>query len=209
MPGLSEDIALLAVGAPEYAERLMRALNVKGDLPNRVASRYELSFTLEDLTRDEFRWLRRTRTFECADGAAAVVGNFSAFELRPAAEVLTVVESVFIINNGATVQRAIIGIATQNLVGAVASASAVTDERYINTPSGAAWTIGSRVAASSVGFRQVRVAAGASAEVVGPWILTGTRVPATCLLVQNISAVNEAFTAGCRFYERLLLQTEL
>lgn len=78
----------------------MRALAIKGDLPRELGPLYGLSFTAEDLSKDEYAWTRRSTLWEMGTQVAAVAGNASrvVFTSRVAAAsqraVLAVVDEI-------------------------------------------------------------------------------------------------------------------
>jgi hypothetical protein len=84
----------------EIAERLMRALNIKGDLPDKLEPIFSLDVTTEDLTLPEFWYLRRGAYFDGGASPVATAAQYSfvslgAPQLSP---VLAVVEKVTIYN---------------------------------------------------------------------------------------------------------------
>lgn len=95
---------------PELAERMMRALNLRGSLPEQVSERFDASITVEDLTAAEFAYLRRTRRFAAFGEVPALAGEFSTVSLVDAAgggaifatNFLAVVEGVWLNNVNAT-----------------------------------------------------------------------------------------------------------
>jgi hypothetical protein len=77
-PYLGPQGAML-IGQSEYAERLMRALALKGDLPQYIAPVADLSYTQEDFTRFDWCWLRRETRWSVGGTGVAGVGVFSIF----------------------------------------------------------------------------------------------------------------------------------
>src|SRR5262245_15325276 len=73
----------LLLGNPRPSEGLMRALGIKGDLPQDLLSEYRAHFLLDDLSRDEFAWTKRSTLWDGGAIVAPVVGQLSRVAMFP------------------------------------------------------------------------------------------------------------------------------
>lgn len=92
------------IGQPEISEQLMRALFLKGDLPQFVQGPYGLGVQVLDLTTPEYFHLRRWRRYMGRAAQAAVAANFSILVFgtpNVGREVMAVVEQIWVRANGA------------------------------------------------------------------------------------------------------------
>lgn len=71
----------LLLGQTELAEQTMRALELKGDLPQLVDPRFQLGITVVDWTAPEYLWLKRTLSTTYRLAIAAGVGFPSVAQL--------------------------------------------------------------------------------------------------------------------------------
>lgn len=198
---------LLPLGNPELSELLLRALQIKGDLPQTVEALYRAQVTVDDLTAPEYRWLRRGTQWQGHAFVAAVAGQASYFELQPisgAAENIAVVERISIVNPNAFVMSTRLGIVTPALLAAGAVNARARDDRHLSSQSAFKIFAGTNAAlAGAAGMIDVRLAADGTTTVEGPWILTGNSA-----LQVGTTAANVALTCQMFWRERLLQVTE-
>lgn len=216
-------VGYLLIGQPTLSAGLARALATKGDQPQFIDGRYDLSINALDLTAFEYRWLRRINTFQAWASQAAVAGQNQSVQLGAgtiaggvARNMLTVCESVTVCNENAASQRFHVGLTT-NAIGAASgpffgyaaddrsldSSAAIQSNAFLATQSNAAALIAGNRAAI------VTVPAGSSVVVPGPWIISGKPAgTVTVSLVVVGGQSNIIVTAGFRWYERELLASE-
>lgn len=100
------DVGQYLIGQPTVAEQVMRALGLKGDLPQRVDGLFALGLTVDDFTRPEYAWLRRESLYEQGANIAAVAAQFSnAYLTITGQRALAVVEQIIIVNLDAAATR--------------------------------------------------------------------------------------------------------
>lgn len=221
---LREGVGYLLVGQPTLSAGLARALATKGDQPQYIDPRYDLSITAYDLTTPENRWLRRINTFEAWASQAAVAAQNQGVQLGAgtiaggvARNMITVCEKVIVANENAATQRFLVGLSTNNFGASsgpffgyaaddrsLDASAAIQSNAFLATQSNP----GALIAANR--SRLVTVPAGASVEVNGPWIISGkpTSGGVTVSLVVAGGQSNIIVTAAFRWYERELLASE-
>lgn len=193
---------------PELADLVFRSLDLKGRLPLELDREYQLGMTVEDLTRPEFYRARRRAYWGASHSMAALAANLNFFQLiEPTGEVLTVVERVIISSQSADSY----GIAIVPALAALARPVRSLDNRNgVGPLSGSSTFQADQAAVGPVGTGSlvVRVAAGTTLVVEGPWILAPTAAGTSCLAVQN-QGVNIASQVGFVWTERHATQSEL
>jgi hypothetical protein len=218
-------LGYLLIGQPSISSLVSRALATKGAQPQYLEARYELGVQALDLTDFEYRYLRRTTTFlaNVAQGAVAAQFQGAQFGIGSAGtgrSIVAVLESVTICNENAAAQVFLYGVSNIDTFGATSgpffgmtaddraldSGGLVQSAAFVATQSNA----GALINANRAG--RVAVPAGATVEVVGPWILSGKVAVGgavfTSFVVQP-AAQNLVCSAGFRWYERDLLASEL
>lgn len=211
----------LLIGQPEISERLMRALTLKGALPQHVDGRIGGSITVMDLTQPDYSWLRREQRFLGGSSQGAVVGEFGIAVLgpRPGSVRSTLCVAYADIQN----QTGAAGLFRYGflLEGNIGSALAVgdggpMDDRVVSGLAAAKPNFGigtgSQVAdPGPVAAGRCRLPADGQATV-GPFILTNARdaggISKWHAAVYG-SAVNQAVLVTWRWTERTLMQSEV
>jgi hypothetical protein len=209
------------LGYAEYAEVILRALGLKGDLPARIAHRYGLGFQVNDLSDPEFQYLRRAVLWESGGTCSAVAAEFGIFALGGRAgavtrQVMAVIEEVTISNIAAAVNTFSIGVDwynTATFAGGFTRTSYPRDDRAALISTSAFATATDTDPATPMGSSHytVTLAAGAVITLPGPWIITNkvnaAGLPSTFSVGGGV--VNQAFRAGVKWRERELHDTEL
>jgi hypothetical protein len=200
---------LLPVGVPEYQERLMRALDIKGDIPQELRAQLQPVFVAEDFTQPEFFWLKRGRSFQCFSGVAAVAGQNPVVELQAVTgnpDVLAVIDRIIISNPGAAAITVRFGLNTVRQVAGAVTPTA-TDERQLGQAAAYRVFTGNVVYANNAAQMGFDLATRQSAIIPGPWILSGFGTGAGCFGVYA-DALNVGLQVGVSWRERQLYQTE-
>lgn len=123
----------LQLGQPEFSEQLMRAGNLKGDLPGSVATRYQPVFQVDDFTLPEYRALRRMSRYLGGARQNAVAGEFSFIALLPQLTMprfISICEQVVIGNPDAAARSILVSVGQPGFAvagGAGAGASTLDD----------------------------------------------------------------------------------
>jgi hypothetical protein len=211
----------LSVGAPSFSERIMRAMEVKGLLPNVLRSSLGPVILAGDLTAPEFKWLSRERMYFGSTAQAASPANNQIYELiygAPSTDTMCIVDSVRIFNREVTSQLWGIYIASAIIGGANSPRVGVNDGRSDGpgNPGSATTPLPAFAASTLSTFQGVQavpatsplweIAAGTSMEILGPWILTLSRF-GTILRVHS-NSVNVASSVTFKWRERPMLTSE-
>lgn len=216
----------LLVGQPDVAERMMRALALKGTLPQYIDGDYDPVAIVEDLTAREFDYLRRFIPWSATFGAVAGgAGVWSLVGIGPKTtqgrSAIAVVDRVWILNQTAGALSYRLGLFPTTATGSLLAATGVApiDDRVLNNvPAGQnglfaggggqnAVDPSTLIPGSTLVFS---VPAGATLEVVGPWILTGAvnTAGAQHYLAITPTLANTQVTASFYWRERALMATE-
>lgn len=213
---------LLLNAQPEIAERAIRALDLKGDVPNMIDSTEQLSITVEDLTAPEYEWLRRGYR-QCVAGApAAAAGNFSGVvlgTLTPQNSVLAVIRRFRLYNFAAAAQNfrwAVIQSTAWAGFTLVNSFPAVCDSRSLiaaaGIPSSQFKVFTGNLAVNPVASGcLVGLPAGGVADIKVPIILSDTTefgTAASPAFMLFVDAANVSFHLEIEYSERLMMQSE-
>lgn len=97
----------LAVRQPSQSERVMRALDIKGDLPGYLDPRFQLGLNVDDFTKAEYLYLQRRLLVGSSVSSVAVAAQFShvgfgyQFALGTGEQRLTVLTGFWIVNTTA------------------------------------------------------------------------------------------------------------
>lgn len=76
---MAGDLGYLFVGQSQLGEQAMRALEMKGDLPQLLDTRFQLSINVDDWTSMPYNYLRRKIRFQQNASAAAVAAQHPQF----------------------------------------------------------------------------------------------------------------------------------
>jgi hypothetical protein len=217
-------LAALLLGQPDLSERLMRALGLKGTLPQFLDRKFSPGVTVEDLTKPEYSWLRRETLWEAGQAVPAVAADFGVGTVGPKSGMagrttIFVVEQVTLSNTAATATSLRFGlISTANIGSAAPTGSgAPRDDRYAGAAvnqSVAGVGSGSNNASpttfTSTSF--VLLAAGQTlGPFPGPWVLTnGVGPTAASQVLFGVwgTEINKAFSFHVVWRERLMLSSE-
>ena len=208
------------LGYAEYAEAVMRALGLKGDLPRDIQTSFGLSLQLLDLEGPEFQYLKRSVLWESGGTQAAVAGEFGVLALGGRAgattrETLAVVEKCTISNFGAAAAAFTVGVdwaSTATFAGGLNRTSYPRDDRAALVATSAFATGTDSDAAQLIGpsHYPMQLAAGQVVEIQGPWIISNKPNAAglPSLFLVQCAVVNTAFRAGIFWRERQMHDTE-
>jgi hypothetical protein len=215
-------IGYLLVGQPAISSVVARALATKGDQPQYLEGRYELGVQALDLTEFEYRWLRRTQTWQAWASQAAVAAQIQGVQLFLSTApfgrtVLAVIEEITIINANAAAQTIAYGLSTTTQgITSGPFFGYPADDRSVDAVGAAQSLVGLgtlSAAASPLTVNRaglVSILPGDSKTLRGPWILSGKVVSTVsetfCIASTNI---NQIVQASFRWYERDMLASEL
>lgn len=207
----------LLVGAPFYAEGIMRALGIKGNLPRELYPLFGVQFTLADLSGEEFAWTRRSYLFHMGLQQAIVGAELprAVLTTRIAAAshrtVLCVLDEVIV----STTTAGTVGIQWGvNFLGSgiadpVAGAN-TRDDRGVGRESSFSMAIGTNAVNPLAGnnFPLTLLPANTSHRLQGPWILSNrdTGVFRSAFMVLATGAVE--FRVAMKWREREMLPEE-
>lgn len=223
LPGLAH----LLLGQPDISERLMRALALKGALPQFLGQEFDASVTVEDLTAPEFGYLRRFLPWQAGQAKGAVVGEFSMLTLGPRTNqlrnALAVCDYITISNQNAAAQSFRYGLVPESAIGSsapVSNGEPMDDRVTANQPLNSVQPIyGVGVGSNAVdpltqgppnaGF--VRLGVDQTVLIPGPWIITcaaNSTAAARQVLAIWTQSVNLSVAGNFKWRERGLLATE-
>lgn len=200
----------------------MRALALKGQLPQYLDPEFQASINLADLTDAEFRYLRRETLWEAGLTQAAVVGEFGVLVVGPknnsTRTTLGVIEEVIVQNIAGSATSLRVGLISTANTGSAANAGAGVprDDRYAGASNQSVFGVGvgsnavSPTTYTNTSF--IRLGVDAIATVKGPWVLTnGVGPTAASQVLMGVwgTEVNKALQAHFIWRERALLTTEL
>lgn len=216
-PITPRDLAYLLLGNPEISEATMRALEIKGDLPQLIAPTYSVDILAEDLTAPEYRWLRRQSRWLSGLAQAQVAANFafvafSSANVDPARPTMAIVDQILVRNNGAASTTYRYGMAYVAGGPALTQRGALLDDRQFGQTS--FYLIGAGVGVAHVltpaPFGLIEIQGGASFLIPGPWVLSNRPDNAAlgASLIVETEFVNNPVCATFYWRERAFLQTE-
>lgn len=219
-------IGHLLVGQPDVAERMMRALALKGTLPQYIDGDYDPVVVVDDLTAREYDYLRRYIPWHAAFGqAAGGAGVFSLVGIGPKStqgrSAIACVDRIIISNlNGAAVTYRW-GIIPTSAAGSLLAASGVApvDDRVLNNvpagqnglfAGGGGTNAVDPISLSPANAGVVVVPANTAWSIDGPWILSGAVNTAgnQHYLAVWTSAANLSVNAHFYWRERAMMATE-
>jgi hypothetical protein len=211
----------LLLGAAGFSEGVMRALGIKGDLPRELYPLYGAHFQLDDFSRPEYQWTRRTSRWEAGVivppavgflGRAALLTRTTAANQRQVLAVCEWVEFTTPTAGGTGVQVGLsfggTGVADPTL-----NASR-RDDRILNKASNAfSIASGAPDAVNVLAGLNPRVyicAQNQTIRVDGPWILTNNDngIFRSALIVTGTTG-NVDLRVNYSWYERDLLPEEV
>lgn len=198
-----------------YAEQLIRILDLKGDIPGgSLAEGWGVSFQVDDLAAPEYRWLRRERRYANGDFLAASPGNFGTAEFFLSTAVtagaqLAIVEQLVLNNENAATMSYNIGLRNiPNVNAFVLTQIAGVDDRqqpYDASPINysASFLFAVAAAATQLGLStgqslRVTVPPGGSVILPIPYVVSGRGV-----LRIVTGAVNQILSVGISWRERV------
>lgn len=209
------------VGTPTFSERLMRALELKGLLPNVLKPSISPVIITADMTEPQYRWLSRERMYQGSMSQAAVAANNQIYELIYGAatnDSMAIVDSVRIFNREATNQLWGIYIVGAIAGGAGSSRISVQDGRsdgpanpgapFTPLPAFPTATLATLQAVQAVPGTAVlyEIPPSSAIEIPGPWILTIGR--SGIILRVHSNSVNVASSIVYRWRERAMPTSE-
>lgn len=209
----------MLLGIPDYGEQLMRALGLKGDIPSYIAPELIATLQVDDLSRGEYAWLRRTARFQVGGTVVAVAGQFGIWTFfgqnNANRNLMGIVDSLSIGNPGAAAITVSFAGVTFTGVGGVTPnrfGQNLDDRQFLNVQSAFAGGVGANAVNPTPAQACLYVVpAGGSLDIPQlPVILTN--VPFTTFnpsLLVVCSAVNTAFTVAMSWRERQVLDSEL
>jgi hypothetical protein len=208
----------LLLGSAEYAEQIMRAFGLKGDLPREIVPQYQLGFQMANMEGDEFAWLKRSILWETGGTQGAVVGQvpIAAFLTRVAAQsrsVMAVLDRVIVDNLNAAVLVLDFGLTVNGTSIADPTRSAFPrDDRNMGGGATSAYGLAFGTAAADPlgsGHSLIDIPANSSIELRGPWILTNLTTAAfRSAWVISGSIANQAMRVSAYWRERELHDSE-
>jgi len=221
LPG--RDLAHGLLGQPGIAERLIRALGIKGQAPATLQPEFNSSVTVEDLTAAEFVWLRRGNRFIGSATVNAVAAQLAFVLFGPPfasagrRDILAQTEAIFVINSGAAAQTFSVGLSSEQGFPIVAGTAGVSDDRCGITDSSRApfcnFFGGNSAAPPNInGGFPIFLPAGSMQVLPVNFTLTGklinTTGPSPHALQVVAVAVNTPLTVGIMWRERDMLTAE-
>lgn len=209
-------VGRLLIGQPDYNDMAARLLEVKGELPDTLEAAYQLGFQADDFTRMEYRWLRRTTTWQLGLTQPAVAAQFSIFGFIPSvlSRQLIVIERLIFTNPNAAGMAVAFGITASGFGGiAMATPGHMCDDRQFQAASsGARAGVGTNavnpIAGAGLNFSQTVIPAGGAVELREELVLTNAPATLTPGFIAAVTQVNLTLVASIRWRERLLLGTE-
>lgn len=215
MAGLGAGEGVILLGQPTLAERMMRAWELKGDLPRMLLDQFQPVTLVEDLTREEYYWLQRGRRYARTDEVAAVAAQQALWQMNlntsiPPGAMIACTEYIVLMNNDAATGLGFtIGLQPlPTTVPFVATEFGPMDDRQqplVTGPSSFILGVTTTAAPPLLAGEGIKVRVPAGQTIVLPFrfVLTGR-------MALNIVAanVNQAAGAGVVWRERAALSTE-
>lgn len=210
------DFPELLLNQLDIGTRLLRALDVKGENLGRISPRYDAEILAEDLTQEEFLWLRRYGRYSNGAGQAAVAAQNSVVCWGPSLaqrSMLGVLELFSVLNTTAAAIQVSFGVADPSAGAPVAvGAGRPLDDRQTGSTAvipffgvAAAATATPPLAAAF----QLLVSANSEQLVQLPVVLTGNSGTGGRFHFYVQGPLNTALTCGFVWRERPLLPSEL
>jgi hypothetical protein len=199
----------------------MRALELKGDLPQNLDPRYQLGIQVLDLETAPYRYLRRAMRYQVFQAAGAVAAQHAQFSFVPppnfgGSRPMLVHVRHFTFIAGATGYEVGFGLtaAGGGGTGTPLQGVAQDDRAYPGArSSGSTLLVGNAVASMlSAGARFMFIPANSSVEVVVDYVLTSRDITGGIFLTSvaiEVSQLNVAASLTVEFEERPLMTSEL
>jgi len=201
---------LLESNQQDYATLVNRALQLQRNPPGHLDPTIQLGLTLDDLSRDQFAFLRREYLYEASGQRGLTAGQRAYIQLEPGRNVMTVVTSIQIFNNNVGVQAVQVGMAVANGAMTVLPTS-IRDDRIATFTSQAAVSTGSNAAPIAPTGMTVTLLPNTGIIIPCSYVFTGGKGPAAppfrCLSIVDTANAN-GITASFTWSERTLLSTE-
>lgn len=218
------------VGQPDLAAILMRAYELKGDLPDAIEGTFQSTIEADSMLQPEYQALRRMPLLQGGVFVAAVAAQFSYALLTTRGgiaatntRILAVVEKILVTNPAVAAQGFQVMLNADN-PGAAGPAANPRDDRFSGAVAGSAFESAYGVASGTnalspagpiVAGRTLRftLPAGGGLVLTGPWVLTNRLDPNgsgfPLALAVSGTAVNLALECNFFWRERQILQSEL
>jgi hypothetical protein len=207
----------LVLRNPDLAEHLMRALELKGDLPQALSSFFTPVIQALDLTTEDLLYLRRITRWSVGVNMAAVAGQFAVSHLVPNSSpapraMLAMVDAVLVSNPNAATMPFQYGVSILGSGQAITSQGNPLDDRQIGAPRAFYAAGGNNQAAPSIPSASAiaSIPAGGSLWIYPKAVLTGkdNTVNLTSFFVAG-QAVNQALQVVYHWRERAITVSEL
>jgi len=191
---------LLDQNQAEYATQVAKALSLQGSLPSHLDPRFQLGFTVDDFSGDEWLYLRRATPAQMGFSVAAVAAQRGYAQITGCPDKLTIFRKVTIANLSGVVQTVTIGFAAAT-AGSTPQGGVSRDDRIFVTAVGAVGGYGTAIGPVGPIGQKVTVPIGGNLEVEGPWISGGDGT----LAFKVVSLIaNAALDVSVLFTERNL-----
>jgi hypothetical protein len=220
----TDPVGRLLIGNPSWGELMMRAAEIKGDLPEYVEQYVQGEVQLDNLLNPEYSYLRRMSRYHGGRTIAAAAGAFTGVAFAPQSGItvrsLCVVERLVISNPnaGAMVAQVAVGVPSVAIVQAGGVGPNPSDDRLMPAAAGAAVSAfypvtNSNAVAMLSGFDPIRfdIPGNSSVQVDIPFVLTNkspVNASTFAALLVEPSAVNLGIRVSFSWRERQLLSTE-
>lgn len=210
----------LLLGNPRPSEGLMRALGIKGDLPQDLLAQYAAHFLVDDLSKEEFAWTKRSTLWDSGAIVAPVVGQLSRVAVFPQSASLGTRAVMCIIEEFTAVCPTAGGTGLQwgvTLSGAGTGASSVPakfrDDRQFQRTNSVYGVSGGAAVGNPIATENPSLSIlvqNVPQTFRGPWILTGNDNGTfiACFLVIGTTG-NVDLRVSCKWRERDILPEEL
>lgn len=220
------DLGYLFVGQSQLGEQAMRALEMKGDLPQLLDTRFQLSINVDDWTALPYNYLRRKIRFQQSLSPAAVAGQHPQWSFtlpsvlgRPQTTIAHILKLNLHNPTAAALEFAwaLTNAGAGAGMGANTNGRAVDDRAYgagSGNLSTARLNTGSQAASilPAAGVRFSMVPANTTVIVDAGIVMTGKDYSAgaafVCTLVVEVSQLNVAANVGFVWDERELVTSE-
>jgi hypothetical protein len=192
------------VGGPDYPDVMMRALRLKGQLPELVDPAMQIGFTLDDFTQTEFWWLRRGLRWVSGGTAAAVAGQQGFLTLGLGPGLIGIVDAI------------VVGAAVNTRFGVVPAGGGLSGGANVGV-----FAQDSRMSSGTVTSTVVQIGANAAAIPGGAFLFNcpanqSVIIPVKSVLVGNAALLaiqsgtaNQAVDFAIAWHERPVFQEEL
>jgi hypothetical protein len=208
------ELGYLLLGQPDLSELLMRALQLKGNLPQYLEGEISPSVTLFDLTATDYLWLRRQSRWRIGATQAAVAAQFAIFAFGTNVadrSVLALLEGITFDNTTAGPLTFQYGISLAGAGGvAFAGAGVFCDDRQQSTAAQYRGGVGTN-AAAPLGGNPPSIIVPANSSVylpLGDVLTARDNGVFTSVFIAQGAAVNTPLRVSLVWRERALLASE-